>query len=196
MFKVSNLVAKALFAGAIVCSGAFASDTYISLEGALVKSKLSADGASIKGTPGQIGIKAGVDNENYRIWGGYFYQKAFKHHFSDTTSSSRSKFSYHKFLVGADYTPAISDNLRGIVGVDVGFSMLNHKVDAVLNNVRTHESGTKFAPTIGFGLGILFDINENNQVEFGTRAEFASYKLDERLKASHYGIYAAYNYKF
>ena len=167
-----------------------------------------------------LGLKAGYDFNQFRIYGAYQYNLKAKE--TETTTYSGVGFSSisedelswqtHDFTIGADYTPSFTDNFKGLVGGYVGYSHLKFKDKYhYSNSVGVNENETDSFNTngvvYGLRLGGIYSFNEHNELEFGVKAEQASYKRKSdifgyapteslKFKTTNYGGFVGYNYKF
>lgn len=211
---MSNIVkfgTKVLVASALMSSAVLAEGTFVGVEGAFVQSKLNLDSevneffSDPKDGAFEFGFKAGQDFGDYRLWAGYFYRtKA-----SDTQTISdgansinvKSTWSAHNFLVGADYTPSLSESFKAVVGAYGGFAITKgeFKGDASL------ASGSKFSGSgsetsagaiVGLRLGGIYAVDANNEIEFGIKGDYIKTNVLDIDKATNYGVYVGYNYKF
>ena len=111
-------------------------------------------------------------------------------------------------LVGYDFTPSLTDGIRGLFGVYVGHSSLKteleQKGDLFLGGESTKQNFSGFA--YGVKAGTIFDINENNEIDLSLRYTQRTYSekvLDSddptskvKPETSDVGIYIGYAYKF
>ena len=121
--------------GVLACaisSFALAEGVFIGAEGGyLFNSQISGDsGAKIKGKAPNIGIKGGYAWDEARAYVQYNHVFETKKIFVDDDGSSETgKWSNDEFLVGADWTPAINDSAKFVLGGYSGVSVLNVKAD-------------------------------------------------------------------
>ena len=193
-------------------------------------SKLSAsdcdadDGdCSISGGRMGLGLKSGYDFGQFRVYGAYQYNLKAKEKETETSTfsspngtwSNERNYEYawqnHNLTVGADYTPSFTDNFKGLVGGYLGYSHLKLKekyssVSTINGKVDYSYSDTDSVTSNGFVYGLrlggIYSFNQNNELEFGVKAEQARYKrIDEdnwdfKPKTTNYGAFVGYNYKF
>ncbi len=112
-------------------------------------------------------------------------------------------------LLGYDFSPSISDGIKGLLGVYAGYSSLS--IDGKMDNQYTggdrdivsyKERFSGFA--YGVKAGFIFDINENNEIDLSLRYTQRDYSekgipLDpDKIKptSSETGLYIGYAYKF
>ena len=200
--------------------------TVASAEGVFVGGSLDAQSSKLKGNdcdPDEdcsisggrmgLGLKSGYDFGQFRVYGQY------QHNFKAKESVS-TEFNYGGFVdkdegeeswttndltVGADYTPSFTDNFKGLVGGYLGYSRLKYKYNIVhtYNNGKNvkYWSGSDNANGFLYGLrlGGIYNFNQNNELEFGVKAEQTRYKFkedSEKFKSTNYGAFVGYNYKF
>ena len=115
--------------GVLACaisSFALAEGAFIGAEGGYVfKSKISGGEESVKDSVPSIGIKGGYAWDEARAYVQYNHVFEAKKIFVSETG----KWSNNEFLVGADWTPAINDSAKFVLGGYSGVSVLNVKAD-------------------------------------------------------------------
>ena len=155
---------------------------------------------SLKDTRMGLGLKAGYDFNQFRVYGAYQYNpKAKKRYTSPSGTEYEATWKNHNLTVGADYTPSFTDNFKGLVGGYMGYSRLT-----LTDNKVGYDDGSASPNGFVYGmrLGGIYSFNEHNELEFGVKAEQAKYKKveDERWyfkeKNTNYGAFVGYNYKF
>ena len=111
-------------------------------------------------------------------------------------------------LVGYDFTPSLTDGIRGLFGVYVGHSSLKteleQKGDLFLGGESHKQNFSGFA--YGVKAGTIFDINENNEIDLSLRYTQRTYSEKAfdpddptskvKPETSDVGIYIGYAYKF
>ncbi|WP_258058564.1 porin family protein [Campylobacter hyointestinalis] len=129
-----NSTLKICLVASMVCSFALAEGAFIGVESDYsFKSNLKMkynDGEkeTFKKAQTGIGIKGGYDFDMYRVYGSYVYDfQTSKTIVDEDGDSSKLKWLTHKFIVGADYTPSITDNFKLAVGPYTGYSRLKFK---------------------------------------------------------------------
>lgn len=164
-------------------------------------SKLTAksdnDTTKVKKAQPGIGLKAGYNFDSFRVYGAYIYDFQAKKSLGDEDGTV-IKWSTHKFIVGADYTPSVAKDLKLILGGYTGYSKL--KIDVF----DTHDGSEKANTNgwiLGAKIGAEYSINKNNAVEFGVKADRTKYssiaKYDNaKIKETNVGLYLGYTYKF
>ena len=110
-------------------------------------------------------------------------------------------------LVGYDFTPSLTDGIRGLFGVYVGHSSLKTEVEQK-GDLFVDESAKQNFSGFAYGVkaGTIFDINENNEIDLSLRYTQRTYseKAFEpdnpaskvKPETSDVGIYIGYAYKF
>ncbi|CUU71654.1 putative outer membrane protein [Campylobacter hyointestinalis subsp. hyointestinalis] len=214
---MSNIVkfsTKVLVASALMSSVVLAEDTFVGVEGAFVQSKVNLDSelneafSDPKDGAFEFGFKAGQDFGDYRLWAGYSYQAEA----SDTQTISygtdsinaKSTWSAHNFLVGADYTPSLSESFKAVVGAYGGLSVIKAKnqTDGKITfggstyTGNGSQSKTDTGAIVGLRLGGIYAVDANNEIEFGIKGDYIKTNILDIDKATNYGVYVGYNYKF
>ena len=114
------------------------------------------------------------------------------------TLLSKAEFSGHEFLVGADFTPALGENFRLVVGPYLGLSLLKASLGANVGGEYYSESQTQKGFIIGGHLGFLVD-TAAGRFEAGLKADQAWHHGSGEwpdFDKSTFGGYVGYNYKF
>ena len=83
-----------------------------------------------------IGLKAGYDFDSFRVYGAYIYDFQAKKSLGDEDGTV-IKWSTYKFIVGADYTPELTKDIKLVFGRYTGFSKLK------LDVFDTHDGSEK-----------------------------------------------------
>lgn len=111
-------------------------------------------------------------------------------------------------LVGYDFTPSLTDGIRGLFGVYVGHSSLKTELEQKGDYFAVNESAKQNFSGFAYGVkaGTIFDINENNEIDLSLRYTQRTYseKAFEpdnpaskvKPETSDVGIYIGYAYKF
>ena len=177
--------------GVLACaisSFALAEGAFIGAEGSYVfKSKISGGEESVKDSVPSMGIKGGYAWDEARAYVQYNHVFEAKKIFVSETG----KWSNNEFLVGADWTPAINDSAKFVLGGYSGVSVLNVKADDEKDNFKGWLIGAK--------AGAIVSISGNLEFEGGLKADKTfGYKVenDNKLKQTKYGAYAGVNFKF
>lgn len=212
--SMSNIVkfgTKVLVASALMSSAVLAEGTFVGVEGAFVQSKMGLgveDISDPKDGAFQLGIKAGYDFDYYRLWAGYSYQTEA----SETQTLSNGKdsidlkfaWSAHNFLVGADYTPSITESFKAVVGAYGGLSVIKAKnqTDGKITfggstyTGNGSQSKTDTGAIVGLRLGGIYAVDANDEIEFGLKTDYTKTGNDKADDVTSYGVYVSYNYKF
>ena len=202
---MKNCVLKGVLALSLASSFALAEGGFAGVEGGYdFSSKLKDnDGLSFKDNRPNLGIKGGYDFDVARVYGGYFYHTEAKDNFNYTDNGVKHdvsiKWTTHKFVVGGDYTPAITDNFKLIAGLYTGVSVVNFKARLYTNTLKATYDTTKAGWLVGTRLGAEYSFDKNNALEFGIKADRSWYSTDEdldNLKSTDIGAYLGYTYKF
>ncbi|PSM52218.1 hypothetical protein CBLAS_0211 [Campylobacter blaseri] len=195
---MKNVLVKTILASSLVASSMLAEGLFVGGEAGYYKTSTSLiedpglpteKKVTFKKSHASLGFKAGYDFDMYRVYGEYIHNFKAKINFEDGAYISQKS---DDILIGADYTPKITDNFKFVVGAFGGRSKMKYKVKNDLNEIfKFSGHGWK----IGAKVGGIYEINSQNEVEFGVKAAFAKYKsLDNKPKP--YGAYIGYNYKF
>ena len=195
---MKNCVLKSVLVLSLAGSFALAQGGFVGVEGGYdFSSKLKDnDGLSFKDNRPNVGIKGGYDFDIARVYGGYFYHAKAK---DSHGSIVDAKWTNHKFVVGGDYTPAITDNFKLIAGLYTGISVVNFKARLYTNTLKATYDTTKAGWLVGTRLGAEYSFDKNNALEFGIKADRSWYSTDEdfdNLKSTDIGAYLGYTYKF
>lgn len=194
---MKNLLVKSSLILALVSSVALAQGAFVSGEGdysfnSKIKTKniASSEKNNFKKGHYGLGFYGGYDFDNYRAYGGYYYDfKARKN-----AGESDAKWSKHKFLGGVDYTPSITENFKAVLGGYTGLGYLS--VRERFNN-ETSKKNFK-GLLVGAKAGGIYSFDEHNAIEFGLKADKTFYKKNSgaQLRDTTIGIYTGYTYKF
>ena len=192
---MKNCVLKGVLALSLASSFALAEGGFAGVEGGYDFSSKLTSGGSIKDNRPNIGIKGGYDFDTARVYGGYFYHAKAKDSYSNIVDA---KWTNHKFVIGGDYTPAITDNFKLIAGLYTGISVMNFKSRLNTNVVRASYDVTKSGWLLGTRLGAEYSFDEHNALEFGVKIDRSWYNIDDidNVKATDMGAYLGYTYKF
>lgn len=96
------------------------------------------------------------------------------------------KWTNDEFLIGADWTPAINDSAKLVVGVYTGASRLNAKDGS-------KEYDTRWL--LGGKLGAIVSINDNLEFEGSLKAD-KTFGYEDDLEQNKFGAYTSLNLKF
>ena len=177
------------------------------------------EGCSAKDGRLGIGLKTGYDFGQFRVYGAYQYNPKAKETHDETHNTpnfaqqvhEELQWQSHDITVGADYTPSFTENFKGLVGGYMGYShaKITDKYHSSFTDstgrTYTHEDSSSKGSNgfvYGLRLGGIYSFNQNNELEFGIKAEQAKYKkVDDgdwyfKNKITNYGAFVGYNYKF
>lgn len=175
-----------------------------------------------------FGAKLGYDFDIARVYGAYnhnFKAKADTNYwdsslYSNYISSGEIKWNSNDFILGADYTPKFSISridFKAVLGAFGGLSKIDIKHEERGVNIYglAQMQGSLNGFIYGLRLGSIYEINKNNEVEFGFKFSQAKYSdkdttinvcnsmncFEENLKLSdtkltNKGVFVGYNYKF
>ena len=212
----SLLAVMAGFSSIAAAEGVFVGGSLDAQSSKLKESDCIGECASLSGSRMGLGLKVGYDFGQFRVYGQY--QHNFKAKESETmdfyyngqlTSKDEGDYSWttNDLTVGADFTPSFSDNFKGLLGGYLGYSHLKYKYNVVHltnngNNVKYWNGGWNANGfQYGVRLGGIYSFNQNNELEFGVKAEQVRYSADDdgdsfKFKTTNYGGFVGYNYKF
>ncbi len=211
MTNIVKFGTKVLVASALMSSAVLAEGTFVGVEGAFVQSKVNLDSdaneffSNPKDGAFEFGFKAGQDFGDYRLWAGYFYRTkaSEKYSFSGPGGYVNAEINWksHNFVVGADYTPSITENFKALLGAYTGLAITKSEIkgDASLaSGYEFSDSGseTDAGALIGLRLGGIYLIDQSNELEFGVKTDYTKTGIDGADDATSYGVYVGYNYKF
>ena len=191
---MQNCVLKGILALSLASSFALAEGGFAGVEGGYdFNSKLTG---GLKDNRPNIGIKGGYDFDIARVYGGYFYHAKAK---DSHGSIVDAKWTNHKFVVGGDYTPTITEDWKLIAGLYTGLSTINFNAYNNKGAVIEMYDVTKVGWLLGAKVGGEYSFDKNNALEFGIKADRSWYSTDEdldNLKSTDIGAYLGYTYKF
>ncbi|MDA3054524.1 MULTISPECIES: hypothetical protein [unclassified Campylobacter] len=194
----SNL-AKIFLATSLACACSFADEgAFIGIGGGYNFAgdvDVSGVGSLDSVKQGVISVKGGYDFGDFRAYSQYNYNTKYSEEvYMEDTLLAKGELSGHELLVGADYTPALSSNLKLAVGPYMGLSLL--KVS--LSDGEFSDSQTQKGFIIGGHVGLIID-SEIGQFEAGIKADKSWHNGTSDwpdFDKSTFGGYAGYNYKF
>lgn len=214
MTNIVKFGTKVLVVSALMSSVVLAEGTFVGVEGAFVQSKVNLDSdaneffSDPKDGAFEFGFKAGQDFGDYRLWAGYSYQTEA----SETQTLSNGKdsidlkfaWSAHNFLVGADYTPSITESFKAVVGAYGGLSVIKAKnqTDGKITfggstyTGNGSQSKTDTGAIVGLRLGGIYAVDANDEIEFGVKTDYTKTGINGINYVTNYGVYVGYNYKF
>ena len=199
---MKNVVLKVALGLSLASAAALAQGAFVGVEGDYsFNSNLTAksDNGKSKAKKAQpgLGIKAGYDFDVARVYGAYIYDFQAKKSLGDEDGTV-VKWNTHKFIVGVDYTPSVTKDLKLVLGGYTGFSKLKLRGGDAENPM---ESASTNGWILGARVGAEYSINENNAVEFGIKADRTDYGKISKFdfvdtKETNVGLYMGYTYKF
>nr|MBP3724177.1 hypothetical protein [Campylobacter sp.] len=167
-----------------------------------------------------LGLKVGYDFDLFRVYG------VINHNFEAKDSVAilgpalglpipeELKWSGNDFVLGADWTPKFSLaglDFKGIVGAFAGTSKINVKYFAQYSTSTMTSDYSQDGFIYGLKLGGIYEINQNNEIEFGLKYDKAKYDdknvalnmsgtlvpmTAKDTKRTNLGVFVGYNYKF
>ena len=196
---MKNVVLKVALGLSLASAAALAQGAFVGVEGDYsFGSNLSDKGESKvkKAQPG-IGLKAGYNFDSFRVYGAYIYDFQAKKSLGNEDGTV-VKWSTHKFLIGADYTPELTKDIKLVLGGYTGYSKLKMDVFDIYDG---SEKASANGWILGARIGTEYSINENNAVEFGVKADRTKYSSitkynNAKTKETNLGLYMGYTYKF
>ena len=213
MANIAKIGLQVLVATTLMSSAAAAENIFVGVEGALLQSKVKLDDIypsvidDPKDTSIELGLKAGYDFDAFRVWGGYSYRTkgSEDYNMKDGAGFINGEFNWqtHNILIGADYTPSLTDSFKLALGAYTGLSIVKgefsgkseYTIDGVKhtgNDVSKTDTGALF----GLKLGGIYEIVENNEIEFGIKGDYQTTGIEDYDNILNYGVYVGYNYKF
>lgn len=133
-----------------------------------------------------IGIKGGYAWDEARAYVQYNHVFEAKKTFKIDKKDEEVKWNNDEFLIGADWTPAINDSVKLVVGVYTEASRLNAKDGS-------KEYDTRWL--LGGKLGAIVSINDNLEFEGGLKAD-KTFGYEYGLEQNKFGAYTSLNLKF
>ena len=193
LILASSLVANCAFGGAFV--GVVGGYNF------MTKIEIDETNLSAKDKNGFLGIKGGYDFGVWRAYGQYNYNLKFSKDYLDGDGDTWTvELKGHEFLVGADWTPSISENLKLAVGPYLGYSLI--KIKDIEKSTSDYVSATQGGFILGGKVGVIADTSVG-EFEGGIKADRAwiGEKEDDDIifyKRDHtaVGLYLGYNFKF
>ncbi|WP_180546645.1 hypothetical protein [Campylobacter devanensis] len=213
MTNIFKFGAAAIAATAILSSSALAQGVFVGVEGALLQSQVKLDDIypsvldDPKDTSIELGLKGGYDFDAFRVWGGYSYKTkgSEDYNMKDGTDFINGEFNWqtHNILVGADYTPSLTDSFKLALGAYTGLSIVKGEFSGQaeyttdgLTYVMDNDSTTGTGAIFGLKLGGIYEVIENNEIEFGIKGDYQTTGIEDYDNILNYGVYVGYNYKF
>ena len=221
MANIFKFGAATIAATAILSSGAAAKGLFVGVEGALLQSRVELSFYPFlnllddpKDTSMELGLKAGYDFDTFRILGGYSYRSQRRKKYNlrsgnDFNDFTDGEFSWqtNNIFLGVNYTPSLSDEFKLSLGVYTGLSIVKGEFNGdaqftVQNRSGTYihtfrdKSITRVGSILGGNLGAIYEVNKNNEIEFGVKGDYQTTNITEYDNIINYGLYVGYNYKF
>ena len=207
-------LAKLILASSLVASCAFAEGVFVGVVGGYDYTyNITVNGydAEIDGKNPVIGIKGGYDFGAFRAYGQYNYKiKSTYDESSFQGYEEKTEISAHEFLIGADWTPSLNENLKLAVGPYLGYSRLDIKDTGVwVTNgasgglVVTRPYDDKYSENgflVGAKLGIIYNLGVG-EFEAGVKTDYAWHTGNDGVDdldvdTGTVGGYIGYNFKF
>lgn len=147
---MKNVVLKVAFGLSLASAAALAQGAFIGVEGyysfgSNMKAKSDSGTTKVKKAQPGIGLKAGYNFDSFRVYGAYIYDFQAKKSLGDEDGTV-IKWSTHKFLICADYTPELTKDIKLVLGGYTGYSKLKMDVFDI-------HDGSEKASTNGWILG-------------------------------------------
>ncbi|ARQ98825.1 putative outer membrane protein [Campylobacter devanensis] len=213
MTNIVKFGAVVVAATAILSSSAAAQGVFVGVEGALLQSQVKLDDIypsvldDPKDTSIELGLKGGYDFDAFRVWGGYSYRTkgSEDYNMKDGADFINGEFNWqtHNILVGADYTPSLTDSFKLALGAYTGLSIVKGEFSGQaeyttdgLTYVMDNDSTTGTGAIFGLKLGGIYEVVENNEIEFGIKGDYQTTGIEDYDNILNYGVYVGYNYKF
>lgn len=208
---MSSVVAQGLFVGAegdyIIKSKVQATNTqYDASTLTYDKSTLTIDD-SLFG----LGFKFGYDFDKAKIYTKLSATNKLKDEIIVNGIKSDVEMSFYNFVIGADFTPQVNQDIKFLIGIYSGIEIANYKITANQTNVYILSEDTDTAYIYGVRIGGIYSFNDHNEIEIGLNLDQSKYtKTTEKYinagvlqeddkadtKRSGVGIFVGYNYKF
>ena len=197
-------LAKLILASSLVASCACAEGVFVGVVGGynfMTKIEVDETDLSLKDKNAFLGLKGGYDFGAWRAYGQYNYNLKFsKDYLDDMGDTWTAEYTGHEFLVGADWTPSISENFKLAVGPYFGYSLI--KVKDIEKSTSDYASATEGGFILGGKVGVIADTSVG-EFEAGIKADRAWFNEKEYDNIIFYqtdkttvGLYLGYNFKF
>ena len=218
MANIFKFGAATIVATAILSSGATAKGLFVGVEGALLQSRVELSFYPFlnllddpKDTSMELGLKAGYDFDTFRILGGYSYrsQGSQKYNLINGSDFIDGEFGWqtNNIFLGVNYTPSLSDEFKLSLGAYTGLSIVKGEFTGQAQFTAQNRNGTyrreysdnsvtKVGSILGGNLGAIYEVVENNEIEFGIKGDYQTTNITEYNNIINYGLYVGYNYKF
>ena len=208
--------AVAVAATAILSSSAAAQGGFIGAEGALLQSKLKLDYPFLnqlddpKDSSMEFGLKAGYDFDTFRIWGGLSLRTEGSQIYNNPnltngidTLNINGKFIWqtNNILLGVNYTPPLNYKYKLSLGAYTGLSIVKGEFNGEVQSTNVanqlgYDSKSGVGNLFGAKLGAIYEVDKNNEIEFGIKGDYQTTTIDEYNNIRNYGLYIGYNLKF
>ena len=193
-------LAKLVLASSLVASCAFAEGVFVGVVGGynfMTKIEVDETDLSLKDKNAFLGLKGGYDFGAYRAYGQYNYNLKFSKDYLDNNGDTwTGEFKGHEFLIGADWTPSINENLKLAVGPYLGYSIVEAK--DIEEGTGYYSSDNISGFVFGGKVGAIFDTGVG-EFEAGVKADKTWYDETEivyKTDKTTVGLYLGYNFKF
>ena len=217
MANIFKFGAAAIAATAILSSSAAAQGGFVGVEGALLQSQLKLDYPfsnlldDPKDTSMELGLKGGYDFDTFRIWGGLSLRTAGSQIYnSNLTNGSdtvkiNGKFIWqtNNILLGVNYTPPLNYKYKLSLGAYTGLSIVKGEFNGQAESLNAsgpytlgYHSKSGVGNLFGAKLGGIYEVDRNNEIEFGIKGDYQTTTIDEYNNIRNYGLYIGYNLKF
>ena len=213
MTNIFKFSAAAIAATAILSSSAAAQGGFIGAEGALLQSQLKLDYPfsnlldDPKDSSMELGLKAGYDFDTFRIWGGLSLRTAgseiYNSNLTDgsNTGSINGKFIWqtNNILLGVNYTPPLNYKYKLSLGAYTGLSIVKGEFNGdaqYATYTYGYHSKSGVGNLFGVKLGTIYEVDKNNEIEFGIKGDYQTTTIEEYNNIINYGLYIGYNLKF
>ncbi len=132
-----------------------------------------------------LGLKLGyIITDDHRVYGASHVDMRAQYFYANREA--------YKFVLGYDFTPQISDSWRGVLGAYGGYAYARLKTSGL------SKTSYKKSYVYGAKAGVLHEIDESNELEFGVK--FEQLRLNEvrgtKTFTNDIVAYIGYNYKF
>lgn len=150
---------------------------------------------------GLIGLKLGYDFGLVRTYAGYYFICKKIDAKIETDGHGDLSFKHKKYILGIDFTPSITDNIKLVVGGYGGLEQMTYKANGKFSGGYISEKSNLNSTVVGGKVGsivssAIFNPNLNNaELEFGIKGDYAKFSKYE-AKHSSVGAYVALNIKF
>lgn len=178
MANIVKFGVKVLVATALMSSTAAAEGLFVGVEGALLQTQIELNDDypstidDLKDTSVELGLKAGYDFDAFRVWGGYSYRTKGSEdvNYKNGGDYLKGEFNWqtHNILVGADYTPSLTDSFKLALGAYTGLSIVKgefsgegeYTIDPY-HYTLSSDSVTGTGALFGLKLGGIYEVVEN-----------------------------------